>query len=154
MERFVKAGLKLKPSKCYFVCERVEYLGHIITPQGTKPNSDQVAAVQGYPVPASVKQVKQFIGLVSYYRRFIKGFVKIAEPLHWLTQKDVTFEWSLSCQNAFDTLKRALIEAPVLAYPNFSRNFRLETDACVKGLGAVLAQMQEDGQAHPVAYAS
>ena len=73
MERFVKPELKLKPSKCHFVCERVEYLGHIITPQGTKPNSDRVAAVQGYPVLASVKQVKQFIGLVSYYRRFIKG---------------------------------------------------------------------------------
>ena len=154
MKRFVKAGLKLKPSKCHFVCERVEYLGHIITPQRTKPNSDRVAAVQGYPVPASVKKVKKFIGLVSYYRKFIKGFAKIAEPLHLLTRKDVTFEWSSSCQDAFDTLKRALIEAPVLAYPNFSRNFRLETDACVKGLGAVLAQMQKDGQAHPVAYAS
>ena len=71
-----------------------------------------------------------------------------------LTWKDVVFDWSPSCQNAFDTLKRALTEAPVLAYPNFSRNFRLETDACVKGLGAVLAQLQDDGQVHPVAYAS
>ena len=71
-----------------------------------------------------------------------------------LTWKDVAFEWSVSCQNAFDTLKKALTEAPVLAYPNFFRNFILETDACVKGLGAVLAQMQDDGQAHPVAYAS
>ena len=74
MERFWTAGLKLKPSKCHFVCEQVEYLGHIITPQGTKPNNDRIATLQGYPVPASVKQVKQFIGLVSILPEVYQGF--------------------------------------------------------------------------------
>jgi len=154
LQRFDKAGLKLKPSKCHFVCEAVQYLGHTITPEGIKPNSDRVVAVQEYPVPTSVKAVRQFVGLVSYYRRFIRGFAKIAEPLHALTRKDAVFEWSKSCQEAFDTLKKYLTDSPVLAYPNFTESFRLETDACVKGLGAVLSQSQEDGQIHPVAYAS
>lgn len=113
-----------------------------------------MAAVQYYPVPTSVREVRQFVGLVSYYRRFIKGFAKIAEPLHALTHKDAIFEWTLSCQDVFDTLKRILTETPMLAYPNFTRSFRLETDACVKGLGAVLSQLQDDEQVYSVAYAS
>ena len=154
IERFMKAGLKLKPGKCHFVCKEVQYLGHTITTQGIQPNKDQVIAVQDYPVPTSVKEVRQFIGLVSYYRRFIKGFAKVAEPLHSLTRKDVVFEWTSSCQDAFNVLREALTKAPVLAYPNFTREFRLETDASVKGLGAVLSQLQDDGKVHPVAYAS
>ena len=136
------------------VCEEVQYLGHVITPQGIQPNKDQVAAVQDYLVPTSVKEVRQFIGLVSYYRRFIKGFARVAEPLHYLTRKDAIFEWTSVCRDSFDMLRKALIEAPVLAYPDFTKSFRLETDACVKGLGAVLSQLQGDGKVHPVAYAS
>ena len=153
LKRFDKAGLKLKSFKCHFVCGTVQYLGHTITPQGIKPNSDHVIAVQEYPVPESVKTVRQFVGLVSYYRRFIRGFVKIAEPLHALTRKDAAFEWSTDCQQAFDTLKKSLTVSPVLAYPNFAESFRLETDACVKGLGTVLSHTQS-GQIQPVAYAS
>ena len=136
------------------MCGAVKYLGHTITPQGIKPNSDRVVAVQDYPVPTSVKAIRQFVGLVSYYRRFIREFAKIAEPLHALTCKDAVFKWSTSCQEAFDTLKKCLTESPVLAYPNFTESFRLETDACVQGLGAVLSQSQADGRLHPVAYAS
>jgi len=110
--------------------------------------------VQDYPVPTSIREVRQFVGLVSCYRRFIKRFARIAEPLHALTWKDALFEWTSSCQNAFDTIRRMLTEAPVLAYPNFTRSFWLETDACVKGLEAVLSQLQDDGQVHPIAYAS
>ena len=154
MERLRQAGLKLKPSKCHFVCEEVQYLGHVITAQGTKPNRDRVIAVQDYPVPTSVREVRQFVGLVSYYRRFVRGFAKIAEPLHALTCQDAIFKWTSSCQDAFDALRRALTEAPVLAYPNFTKKFRLETDACVTGLGAVLSQMQDDKQLHPVVYVS
>jgi len=128
-------------------------LGHTITSQGIKPNSNRVIAVQEYPVPESVKAVRQFVGLVSYYRRFTRGFAKIAEPLHALTWKGAVFEWSTDCQQAFDTLKKSLTVSPVLAYPNFAESFRLETDACVKGLGVVLSQNQ-GGQIHPVAYAS
>jgi len=97
--------------------------------------------------------VRQFVGLVSYYRQFIRGFARIAEPLHALTHKGAVFEWSMDCQQTFDTLKKSLTESPMLTYPNFAESFRLETDACVKELGAVLSQSQ-DGQIDPKAYAS
>ena len=148
------AGLKLKPSKCHFICQRVEYLGHLITPDGIQPNPQCISAVKDFPTPKSVHEVRQFLGLTSYYRRFIKSFAKTAQPLHALTRKGAQFEWSDQCQAAFDTLKYLLISAPVLLYPNFNKGFKLETDASIKGLGAVLIQDQADGRAHPVAYAS
>jgi hypothetical protein len=101
-------------------------------------------------VPSSVTQV---LGLTSYYRRFIKSFAEIASPLHSLT-KNTEFVWSRECQLAFDLLKQRLMTAPVLVYPNFDQSFILETDASIKGLGAVLSQRQEDNQLHPVAFAS
>jgi len=154
LQRFQTAGLKLKPSKCHFICQRVEYLGHVITPQGISPNNNWIVAISDFPIPTSVKEVRQFVGLASYYRRFIHGFAKVAQPLHSLTQKDVTFQWSSECDQAFQQLKTALVNSPVLAYPNFSKAFTLETDASIKGLGAILSQMQDDNHLHPVAYAS
>ena len=154
LQRFASAGLKLKPSKCHFICQRVEYLGHLITPSGIQPNPNRVSAVQEFPKPSSVKEVRQFLGLASYYRRFIAGFAKIAHPLHSLIQKDAIFQWSPDCQTAFVTLKTKLIQSPVLCFPNFSKSFRMETDASVQGLGAVLSQLQSNGEVHPVAYAS
>ena len=100
------------------------------------------------PVPESVTNVCQFLGLTSYYRRFIAQFAKGAAPLHALTHKDVVFDWSA------EALKVAITQSPVLAYPNFDIDFILETDASVKGLGAVLSQPQSDGVLHPVAFAS
>ena len=149
IERLQDAGLKLKPSKCHFICQSVEYLGHLITPDGIRPNPQRVSAVSSFPAPTSVHEVRQFLGLTSYYRRFIKNLTKIAQPLHVLTRKGAQFEWSDGCETV--TL---LISAPVLCYPNFDKGFKLETDASIKGLGAVLAQDQPDGKAHPVAYAS
>jgi len=154
LERLRRAGLKLKPSKCHFIRQSVEYLGHVITPQGLKANPKQVSAVRDFPVPQSVTQVRQFLGLTSYYRRFVKQFAKIASPLHSLTRKDVMFDWTEECQIAFESLKEQLAQAPVLAYPDFERPFVLETDASVKGLGAVLSQQHNDHHLHPVAYAS
>ena len=110
--------------------------------------------IQNFPTPSSVKEVRQFVGLASYYRRFINGFAKIAQFLHQLTQKDAHFNWSSECQQSFQQLKHALVNSPVLAYQNFSNCFTLETDASIKGLGAVLSQVQEDDRLHPVAYAS
>ena len=101
----------------------------------------------------SVHQVHQFLGLVSYYRRFIAGFADIAYPLHTFTKKDVSFVWSTGCQKAFDLLKSKLSSAPILVYPNFDLEFVLETDASVRGLGAFLSQ-QLNSQLHPVAFAS
>ena len=111
-------------------------------------------AVENFPVPKDIKSLKQFLGLSSFYRRFVHNFAKIAEPLHRLTRKDIPFVWSPDCQQSYEYLKSKLIESPVLAYPNFSEDFCLETDASVKGLGAILSQVGEDRKKHPVAYAS
>ena len=154
LERLKKAGLKLKLSKCHFLRESVEYLGHLITPQGLKPNPNQVKAVIEFPVPESVTNVRQFLGLTSYYRRFVAQFAKVAAPLHALTRKNAVFKWSDECQGAFEALKTAITQSPVLAYPNFNVDFVLETDASVKGLGAVLSQYQSNSVLHPVAFAS
>ena len=148
------AGLKLKPSKCHFVCQQVEYLGHLITPEGLLPNPKKVSAVTDFPTPTSVTQVRQFVGLASNYRQFIEGFARIAGPLHQLTKHNAEFKWTCQCQEALDTLKRKLVEAPVLVYPNFDFGFVLETDASYQGLGAVLSQKLDDKLFHPVSFSS
>ena len=153
-QRIEEVGLKLNPKKCSFACQRVEYLGHIITAQGLKPNPDRIEAVKQYKVPHDVHTVRQFLGLTSFYRRFVPGFAQIASPLHELTKKGIAFKWTEACQTALDQLKDKLVESPVLAYPNFNEEFTLETDASVHGLGAILSQVQEDKKLHPVAYAS
>ena len=153
ISRVEGAGMKLKPSKCQFVRQEVEYLGHIITPEGLKANPKLVDAVNQFLPPKDVHGVRRFLGMASYYRRFIRHFAKLAEPLHHLTGKDVPFQWTPACQEAFDALKAKLTVAPVLAYPAFDQDFVLETDASIHGLGAVLSQCF-DGKSHPVAYAS
>ena len=154
IDRLARAGLKLKPSKCHFISQKVQYLGHLLTPDGIRPNPDRVAAVRDYSATTSVKGVRQFLGLASYYRRFVKNFARIAQPLHNLTQKGAPFHWSPECEEAFLLLKQRLIESPILMYPDFNRDFILKTDASAVGLGVVLSQRAEDGKVHPVAYAS
>ena len=154
IQRVSEAGLKLKPSKCCFVRQEVEYLGHVVTPQGLKPNDALVAAIAQFPQPTDVNSVRRFIGLASYYRRFIKNFSRISEPLRELTRKNATFQWTPACGAAMTLLKEKLTTAPVLAFPAFDRDFTVETDASISGIGAVLSQRQDDGKLHPVAYAS
>lgn len=144
-QRLRRYGLLLHPSKCKFARASVYYLGHVISAQGIAPNPDKVRAVQDFPVPTSVKGVRQFLGLASYYRRFMPGFAKIAAPLHALTRETVPFFWSMACQRAFLQLKDLLVSPPVLAFPNFDKSFVMHTDASIEGLGAVLEQEQEDG---------
>jgi len=154
IDRLKSANLKLKPAKCMFVRKEVEYLGHVITAEGLKPNPRITEAVRSFPVPESVQGVRRFLGMASYYRRFIPRFAKIARPLHHLTAKDVPFQWSPECETAFATLKEKLVTPPVLTYPRFGEKFTLETDASVLGLGAVLSQKQADQRLQPIAYAS
>ena len=154
LQHFAAAGLKLKPSKCHFICQSVEYLGHTITSKGISPNNSRVIAIQNFPVPTSVKEVRQFGGLASYYRHFINRFSKIAQPLHQFTQKDALFNWTSACQESFQKLKATLTTAPVLNYPYFSKSFTLETDASLEELVAVLSQLQNDNRLHPVAHVS
>ena len=154
IDRLEAVGLKLKPVKCKFIRSEVEYLGHVVTPKGLKVNHKLTEAVQEFPRPMNVTEVRRFLGLASYYRRFVRQFAKIAEPLRALTRKGVEFEWTTGCQESMDQLKHMLVLSPVLAYPSFDKPFVLETDASVKGIGAVLSQQQEDRKQHPIAFAS
>ena len=154
LERLREAGIRLKPSKCSFTMREIEYLGHVVSGEGIRTAPSKLEAVKLYLVPKDVKSLRLFLGLVSYYRRFIPGFSRVAAPLHTLTEKDVPFSWTEECQQAFEELRRLLTDTPVLAFPNFTRPLILETDASGSGLGAVLAQEQEDGTTRPIAYAS
>ena len=154
IHRLAEAGLKLKPSKCRFAQKELQFLGHIISRDGLKTNPGLVRAVSDFPVPRTVHDAQRFIGLASYYRKFIPKFSRIARPLHQLTCKGAHFAWSIECSEAFEELKWRLTTAPVLAYPDFQREFVLENDASIEGIGAVLGQSLEDKKIHPVAYAS
>lgn len=103
-DRLRVANLHLKPKKCLFFRPEVKYLGHIISQDGVSPDPEKVEKVKDYPTPKTPTEVRQFMGLASYYRRFMQGFSKIASPLYALTCKDATFQWTPQCQEAFDCL--------------------------------------------------
>ena len=126
----------------------------MVSAEGVKTDSKKLAAVEQYPPPTDLKTLRSFLGLASYYRRFVPNFAKVAGPLHVLTKKNVPFLWTPQCQVAFKNIKELLTSVPVLAFPCFDKPFILETDASGTGLGAVLAQRQDDNTIRPIAYAS
>lgn len=145
--------LKLQPDKCEFLSRDVCYLGHVITEQGVKPNPEKIKAVTEFPIPKSPKDIKSFLGLVSYYRCFIPHFSKTAKALTSLLKKDTPFNWANQQQLAFDTLKHKLTSAPLPIYPDFSKPFILTCDSSNYAVGAVLSQGTL-GKDQPVAFAS
>ena len=147
------AKLKLKPSKCCLLRSEVSFLGHTVSDQGIATDPDKIKMVTEWPVPANVTEVRAFLGLCSYYRRFVASFATIAAPLHALTSKARRFEWNQECQDAFEDLKKRLTSAPVLAMPLDEGRYYLDTDASYGSIGAVLSQVQE-GQEKVIAYAS
>ena len=147
-------NLKLHPTKCQLARAKVEYLGHIVSADGVTPYPAKIQAVESFPVPTNIRSVREFLGLCSYYRKFVPGFSKIATPLHQLLKANSKFVWTEPCQMAFQKLKKVLTHTPVLAYPNFDKAFILHIDASGEWLGTVLEQKEEDGMLHPVAYAS
>ena len=152
--RLVEVGLKLKPAKCKFAHKELEYLGHIVSRDGLKTNPHLIAAVREFPTPQTVHDVRRFLGLASYYRRFVPNFARIACPLHRLTCKGAEFMWSPEQEGEFTELKTKLTTMPVLVYPDFDNDFALETDASVQGIGAVLSHYQKERRLHPIGYAS
>ena len=147
-ERFHEANLKLKPEKCCLASDEVLYLGYVVSRNGILADSIKVESVKNFPQPNDLKSLRSFLGLALYYRRFIQNFSRVAGPLYELTRKDVEFLWKPKHQEVFCQLKQLLINAPVLAFPDFSKDFILETDASGVGLGAILAQGNEDGIIH------
>ena len=147
-----KAGLRLKPSKCRFAAKEVKYLGHILSGDGVRPNPEKTAIVDNFPVPKNEKQVRSFLGLTNYYKRFIRDYSKVAAPMFALLRKEVPFVWGSTCQKAFDYLKTRLAESPILMYPDMAEHFYLTTDASSSGLAYILSQKDESGGDHAIAY--
>ena len=152
-DRLRGAGLKLKPSKCAFFRRSVVFLGHVISKEGIETDPAKVRAITEWPTPTSITEVRSFVGLASYYRRFVRSFAQIAAPLHALMQKNCRFQWSHEAQQSFDALKTALTTPPILAMPNDVGLFTLDTDASDHSIGAVLSQEQH-GVERVIAYAS
>ena len=150
-ERFREANLKLKPSKSHFARTSVNFLGFVVSSSGILPDPDKLEAVKSFPTPASVKEVRSFLGLCNYYRRFVENFAKIASPLNRLTRKNVPFVWDPDCETAFQDLKCRLCAPPILSYPDFTQPFHLHTDASQFALGCVLGQKIK-GKEHVIAY--
>ena len=149
--RLREAGLKPKPKQCRFAQQEVKYLCHVVS---ISADPTKLEAAKSFAPPTDVKSLRSFLGLASYSRKFIPKFSKVASPLHSLTKKNAICTWTPACQKSFNQLKQLLTEAPLLAFPNFESPFLLKTDALLQGLGAVLAQRQENGSVRPVAYSS
>ena len=151
--RLRQANLKLKPQKCDFCMSEVSFLGHIVSSDGVKPDPSKVSAVKDYPRPSNVTELRSFLGLVSYYRKFIPDFAKKSNPLTNLLKKQQPFNWDDNVENAFVLLKDSLVKSPILCYPDFTKPFTLLCDASGIGLGIVLTQVTDSGE-RTIAYAS
>ena len=158
--RFLEHGLKLKPSKCHFLQDEITFLGHQISAQGMKPGTENLRAIAEMAPPTTYTGIREFTGMTGFFRRFIKGYAKIAKPLNDLLSgeasklKSERVELMPEALRAFEELKMKCMTAPVLGFADFNKEFWLETDASSDGLGAVLLQQDNEEQWHPVAFAS
>ena len=153
LDRLRQANLRLKPSKCHQAQRQISYLGHKVSAKGISVDPQKVAAVQSYPRPQNLKDLRSFLGMTGYYRCFIKSYATIANPLYHLTKNGVPFVWSEACEGAFQKLKDSLTGAPVLVFLDFNKPFQVHTDASGFSIGAVLLQEQDDKSVRPVTYA-
>ncbi|UYV64719.1 K02A2.6-like [Cordylochernes scorpioides] len=151
--RFKAANLGLNPGKCQLFQRKVEFLGHTVSAKGIQTSESKILAIRDWPKPKDKHELRSFLGLCTYYRRFVEGYADIAAPLHRLTEAKSAFHWSQDCENAFVTLKGGLCSSPVLVYPQPGMRFVLDTDASNSGIGAVLSQVQ-DGEERVIEYYS
>ena len=162
-KKLASAGLKLKPSKCFFFKEEIDYLGHLVSGKGVATSPKKIKAVTKWPVPQTVYDVRSFLGFVGYYRRFIRDVSKISKPIREViiglenqskrVAKKTLINWSEAAQSAFEILKELCVNAPILAFPDYKLPFILHTDSSTEGLGAVPYQKHE-GKLRVIAYAS
>ncbi|XP_026419412.1 uncharacterized protein LOC113315335 [Papaver somniferum] len=134
-----KHQLYAKISKCCFAKPTLEYLGHIISYQGVMADPNKISAMTSWPTPSNIKELRGFLGLIGYYRKFVKHYGVLSKPLTDLLKKNA-FTWTPAATQAFNSLKYDMTTTPVLALPDFSKPFILETDDCATGIGAVLMQ--------------
>ena len=153
LQRLREVGLTAKAKKCLFGADHCVYLGHLVGGGVVRPELTKLSAVEQFPAPTTKKQVRIFLGLTGYYRRFIPHYSSIATPLTDLTRKTAPtmVVWSKTCDFSFKKLKELMCTMPVLSSPDFEREFILQTDASERGIGAVSSQCDVDGQEHPVA---
>lgn len=137
----------------YLLCAECKYLGYTLSKKGISPDHEKLKAVETYPIPKKLKDVRAFLGFIGFYRKFIHNFSEIAKPLTDLTKKNTKFVWSSQCSSAFQILKQKLISPPILAYPNYNYEFILTTDASNVGISAILSQ-QINGEERPIAFSS
>src|SRR3978361_1159279 len=152
-KRIRNAHLRLNPKKCSLFQKKVEFLGHVVSPEGIHTDQRKIQAVRDWPRPQDKHELRSFLGLCTYYRRFVEGFANVAAPLHKLTEDKATYNWSGECDVAFRRLKSALCSSPVLAYPQTKGKFILDTDARNTCIGAVLSQ-EQDGEERVIDYFS
>ena len=152
-QRFQDANLKISPTKCEFFRQKVPFLGHMVSREGIQADPGKTSTVNNYPVPKNATEIKSFLGICSYYRRYVRDFAKRARPLHQLTEKSKDFLWSSEAHEVVEVLKARLSSAPLLAFPSMREPFILYTDASQHAMGAVLAQIQ-NGSERVICYAS
>ncbi|GBN40537.1 Retrovirus-related Pol polyprotein from transposon 17.6 [Araneus ventricosus] len=157
LDRLSSAKLHIKLSKCQFVQAYVKYLGHLVRQGLRQPAELKVQAIKDFPTPATKTQVRAFLGLAGYYRRYIPEFSVITTPLTDLLKGKIrksTVDWNETCQKAFDELKDKLTENPVLYSPDFTKPFIVQCDASNIGVGVVLSQINEKEEEHPIMFLS
>ena len=156
--RLRKFGLKMKREKCSFFKKHIQYLGHLVSENGFEPLPEKLESIRKMPAPRTAKEVKQFLGLIGYYRKFVPRFADISRPSTKLTHHNVVFEWTDQCSKAFNDLRELLMEYPILRYPDPKQGYILYTDASGIGWSGVLTQehMDDKGKAknHPICYVS
>jgi hypothetical protein len=134
-----EVNLKLNPNKCCFAAKTITFLGHVVSKEGIRPDPGKIEAVLHFPTPKNVTSVRSFLGLTGYYQKYVRGYSSLAGPLFELTRKDIAFVWDVGCEQAYQALKAALVDAPVLTRPNFKRTFWLDVDWSPKGVGTILS---------------
>jgi hypothetical protein len=154
LAKVAETGLTLKASKCEFNTTETEYLGYIISPKGLRMDEEKIHTIREWQEPRNVKGIQSFLGFANFYRRFIKDYSRITTPLTRLTRKDVQWEWGDKQQQAFDTLKEAMMTEPILQHFDPAKPVTIETDASDYAIGAVCSQPDNNGVLHPVAYYS